>query len=921
MEKDDDKTRAPDTLIGAFHADTTGTARGSVNVLRNGTRLGEFEIVRLIGEGGFGIVYLAYDHSLERHVALKEYMPAGLASRTADMHVAARSPAAKETFQIGMRSFINEAKLLARFDSPSLVKVFRFWEENGTAYMAMPFYEGMTLKQALKGSKIIPSEEWIKAFLAYLFDAVESIHALRCYHRDIAPDNILLLKDGRPLLLDFGAARRVISDRTQGPTAILKPGFAPIEQYADIPTFKQGPWTDIYALGAVVYYLITGKPPPPAVSRIVSDEMVPAREAGKGRYQESFLRTLDHALAVNPEHRIRTVAQFRDALGIAAEIPNTMPPIRPSASMAEPGHAPFRQTAHADIAETLPLPPHAARHGKAFSAVRSHLVVPARRWLASSPAQPRRAWLAAGALLLAGAIGAAYWGSRAPRSSQADATAPNQSTPVASGMGEPPSPYGGTQAGGASVPEKTAGIQAPAASANPQAAPAASAKSPEDSLWDLTTTLNNATAYQVYLNQYPKGRYSSIARARLDSINAAQEASLARSAAPDAKPGLEMPEMRLPPRAAEAQEDDLWKAVRSIDKPLAYESFLNRYPHGRYSAAARSNLARLTAPRVEPPRVEQQVAQAPTVPPFPGRKQPDRKPEATPAPPAGGVAGLPAPSASPPAPSAPADPSSAPPAPPESIARAERNPPAARDMPAATRPAESGSPVAMARPESPSGPAPETSQALPPPSIAIRSGKSLRVANQTMTGDFTSDPVSGAVSGHGRIVWDNGDQFEGTLVHGVKQGKGEFIWANGQRYKGDWARGLPNGKGTIYFPNGNRYEGDMRDGVPNGMGAIYFSNGNRYRGEVKDGLPHGKGVNRFTNGDVYSGGWSRGKSDGQGRYTWANGNYWEGEFRDDRKTDNGKLVVAGKAAGDAPPAGASVREDIDPTLRETPGRD
>jgi serine/threonine protein kinase len=311
MENDDDKTMIPSSLMRSSAAGISSLDRASFNVLPVGTRLGEFEITDLIGEGGFGIVYLAYDHSLERNVALKEYMPSGLASRTRTMQVTVRSQGQEETFKIGLRSFINEAKLLARFDSPSLVKVFRFWEGNGTAYMAMPYYEGVTLKQALKTSKIAPTEEWIKAFLAYLFDAVEIIHAAHCYHRDIAPDNILLLKDGRPLLLDFGAARRVIGDRTQGPTAILKPGFAPIEQYADIPTLKQGAWTDVYGLASVVYYLITGMPPPPAVSRIISDDMVPAREAGKGRYQEVFLAAIDHAMAVKPEHRIQSINQFR----------------------------------------------------------------------------------------------------------------------------------------------------------------------------------------------------------------------------------------------------------------------------------------------------------------------------------------------------------------------------------------------------------------------------------------------------------------------------------------------------------------------------------------------------------------------------------------------------------------------------------
>lgn len=214
-----------------------------------GTRLHEFEITGLIGEGGFGVVYLAQDHQLQRRVALKEYLPTTLAVRGHGQGVTLRSQRHAETFAKGLQSFINEARLLARFDHPALVKVHRFWEANGTAYLVMPYYEGPTLKAARLAMAEPPDEDWIRRLLAPLLDALESIHEQGCLHRDIAPDNILLV-DGRPVLLDFGAARQVISD-TQALTVILKPGYAPIEQYAEMPGIRQGPWTDLYALGAV----------------------------------------------------------------------------------------------------------------------------------------------------------------------------------------------------------------------------------------------------------------------------------------------------------------------------------------------------------------------------------------------------------------------------------------------------------------------------------------------------------------------------------------------------------------------------------------------------------------------------------------------------------------------------------------------
>ncbi|MBI3367044.1 MAG: serine/threonine protein kinase, partial [Burkholderiales bacterium] len=220
----------------------------SGNALTPGTRLEEFELVELIGEGGFGIVYLAHDHLLNRDVALKEYMPADMACRLDGLSVGVKFTSDGETYAAGLRSFINEARLLARFNHPALVKVHRFWEANGTAYMVMPFCPGDTLKNTLDRAEAPPDEDWLKRLLGALIEGLALMHADRCYHRDISPDNILIDEHGAPLLLDFGAARRVIGDRTQALTIILKPGYAPIEQYGNSLDIEQGPWTDVYAL-------------------------------------------------------------------------------------------------------------------------------------------------------------------------------------------------------------------------------------------------------------------------------------------------------------------------------------------------------------------------------------------------------------------------------------------------------------------------------------------------------------------------------------------------------------------------------------------------------------------------------------------------------------------------------------------------
>ncbi|MFC5573372.1 protein kinase [Xenophilus aerolatus] len=315
-----------------------------------GHHIAGFDIEEVVGQGGFGIVYRAWDVALERHVAIKEYLPAALVTRANDsLHLTVHPGEATQAFGVGLSSFVNEARLLARFDHRALVKVFRFWEGNGTAYMAMPFYRGPTLKTALDALRRPPSERLVRKWLAPLLDALEILHAADCFHRDISPDNILLTADG-PVLLDFGAARRVIADRTQVLTTLLKPSFAPIEQYGS--TGAQGPWTDLYALGGVVHYALTGRAPPPATVRVLNDPWLPlsAQPALRATYSAELLGAVDAALAVLPEGRPRSVAAFRQELGLAgAPVKKTATPQPAAAPAAAPVAGPEAHAASAAV--------------------------------------------------------------------------------------------------------------------------------------------------------------------------------------------------------------------------------------------------------------------------------------------------------------------------------------------------------------------------------------------------------------------------------------------------------------------------------------------------------------------------------------------------------------------------------------------
>jgi len=276
-----------------------------------GTRIQDYCIKGVVGEGGFAIVYLADDVLLHREVAIKEYMPAALAVRNPGQGVGPRSASHGETFIKGMRSFINEARLLAQFKHAALIDVLRFWEENGTAYMAMPYYRGKTLREIFRQADFHCDEAWLRRLIEPILSGVQTMHRENCFHRDISTDNIIVLADGNPVLLDFGAARRIVAAPDQLATVILKPGFAPIEQYSDdTATAPQGPWTDIYALCAVCYLAISGRMPATSVARIMRDPVVPLTSLDIPGFTANFLVAIDRGLAVRPEDRPQSVKEF-----------------------------------------------------------------------------------------------------------------------------------------------------------------------------------------------------------------------------------------------------------------------------------------------------------------------------------------------------------------------------------------------------------------------------------------------------------------------------------------------------------------------------------------------------------------------------------------------------------------------------------
>ncbi|ELN2737655.1 serine/threonine protein kinase [Pluralibacter gergoviae] len=284
--------------------------RTVLNALPIGYRFNEFEIKEVIGGGGFGIVYRAWDHQLERTIAIKEFMPSSLAVRSDDMTLVLRSERFGKAFSAGLNSFIQEARLLARFNHPNLVHVLRFWVQNDTAYMGTLFYTGTTLTRLREQQPDLIDEAWIRRVLPMLFGAIKTIHDEGYLHRDISPDNIQIQENGLPVLLDLGSARRTIGNLSDETETMLRPGYAPIEQYTDDNESEQGAWTDIYAVGAVLHTLIAGSPPPVSVVRSIQDTYVPLAERQPAGYSMELLKAVDKALALHIQDRPQSIDEF-----------------------------------------------------------------------------------------------------------------------------------------------------------------------------------------------------------------------------------------------------------------------------------------------------------------------------------------------------------------------------------------------------------------------------------------------------------------------------------------------------------------------------------------------------------------------------------------------------------------------------------
>ncbi len=316
------------------------------NALQPGYRLHWYELNKTLGRGCFGITYLARDLNLAQLVAIKEYLPVELALRDVDLSVCPLSEHLSGAYQQGLQRFIREARTLARFDHPNIVRVLSVFEENGTAYMVMSYEEGESLDNLLSQGKRF-SEAGLKGIVLPILEGLADVHQSGFIHRDIKPANIFIRKrDGSPVLLDFGSARQTLQGETRSLTSVVSPGYAPFEQYSGNGE-NQGPWTDIYGLGATLYRAVVGVSPTDAIARSEAllktsrDSVVSATEAaGGGYYSREFLGAIDHAIRFDERERPKSVTQWVWELTGECDPPETLSELpritNPDAKMEAP---------------------------------------------------------------------------------------------------------------------------------------------------------------------------------------------------------------------------------------------------------------------------------------------------------------------------------------------------------------------------------------------------------------------------------------------------------------------------------------------------------------------------------------------------------------------------------------------------------
>ena len=515
--------------------------------LSPGTKLFEFEIEEVLGHGGFGITYRALDTTLKETVAVKEFFPNALAGRVSSITVSAKSESDRGDFAAGLKAFLEEARLITRFRHPNIVHVRRFFEMHGTGYIVLDYERGQTLSQRLGGGAIAEAE--LRGILAGLLAGLEAMHDRAILHRDLKPSNVIIREDGTPVLIDFGAARDFAGRNSRSITAIAAPGYSPPEQYG-VGEQQQGPWTDLYSLGAIAYRCVTGTVPIDSLRRLRKDPLVPAATAAAGKYDAVVLGTIDWMLKLEERERPASVAEVRVALASGA----------PRVSQRRPL---LWASAATGIIGLIVIAAAASGPGHAITCGKLGLFCPDQTRTAAAATVPNAAPASATASVPAPAVPTIAVSSRA-------------STPDMPPPASLPSTSTGDTATAPQPPAKPAETSVPLSAAA--------------EAWAATKDTTSVAVLVAYATRYKDTVYGDLAHARIEELKKQQTAALTpTSTSGTPADGANAAGSATAP--ASSTDATAWEKVRDSKDPERWRAFLEQNPTSSHRAEATTRLA------------------------------------------------------------------------------------------------------------------------------------------------------------------------------------------------------------------------------------------------------------------------------------------------------------------------------------------
>ena len=841
------------------------------DALEIGYKLEEYVIVDVLGSGGFGITYHAIDPTLQRHVAIKEYFPGQFAQRQGGHAIAARADEeSAELFKWGLDRFLAEARTLAQFEHPNIVKVTRYIQANGSAYLVMKFEEGRDLEAWLQEKKTPPTEAELSAIILPILDGLQAVHAQGLIHRDVKPANIMIRADSTPVLIDFGSARPSGRSNNTSLTAVISPGYSPPEQYGGDPA-AQGPWTDIYALAGVMYRMLTGKGPADALNRVSGTQMPAAIDVGSGRATTEMLSAIDSGLAISTAARPQSVAAFRSQLvgDVPAPSQNTPPPADDNdATMKR--DAPSASAANVAPQMQPPPPPEPA----VSAAVTGASQVP-------QPAKKSRAvmWLSLLVVLFAGT---------------AAVLARNDLQLLFTNL----------------------------------------LTTDEPMLPPFEITTEPTAAQIVFLNidkPYNSGMLLAPGRYRVEVTAQGFESSREWLDHGDttANHYIELeasPEVAPSPMPFSISVAQTGAAIEFLDRSDNYSRGMLLPPgdyrlkvsaggfddrtitvsHGREATNFRADLQRslypftvLTEPSIATVRVlniEARYRPAMSLPPGDYRVEVSAEGFTT-----------------------------------KTVnfshgqGATEQNIELALLATACTvhhvdSDSKAGTFTGSCRNGRPNGAGrinyDNGDTVTGDWKNGLLNGRAVYsfADENRYEGDFVDDKFNGQgtyflaggnryegafrddkFNGHGTYFFPSGNRYEGNFVDDYFKGQGTYYYADGSRYVGEFVEDKRRGQGTYFYVGGDRHVGENSDDTFNGPGIYYYASGSRYEGEFRNGNFNGQGIFHYANGDRYVGEFVDDDQQGQGTKYESDGDRQEGYFQDDELWNGWMYFTSGSS--------------------------